>query len=226
MSKDRTFYQILGVSENAKPEEIRSTYLGKARKLHPDNFQNASKREQMESEMRMRELNEAWSTLSSEEKRSNYDLKLQNSNLKGKNFEPNRSATYQEWTPEVREEKQPTRYATEEEMKLTWFAKLVRPVPLLLILIGGVVAVAIVASLGIGSNDDSTRPVPMPTGTPEDCMEFGAGSRGIKVPCDGEHDAIIWTTVFTGESCPEGLKEIYNAQGEGGRFCYTLAAQG
>ncbi len=119
MSKDRTFYQILGVSENAKPEEIRSTYLGKARKLHPDNFQNASKREQMESEMRMRELNEAWSTLSSKEKRSNYDLKLQNSKLKGKNFEPNRSATYQRWTPEVRVEKQPTRYATEEEMKLT-----------------------------------------------------------------------------------------------------------
>ena len=76
MGKEATYYQILGVSPSAKHDEIRAAYLAKARKLHPDNFQNASKREQTRSEELMRELNQAWSTLSNKEKRSEYDLKI------------------------------------------------------------------------------------------------------------------------------------------------------
>ena len=109
--------------------------------------------------------------------------------------------------------------ATREEMKLTWFAKLVRPVPLSLILVA-VVAVAIVASIGIGNNDDSNRSVPVvrPTGQPIDCMNLGTGARGERVKCvSGEYDAIIYRIVPAGEECPKDLEEVYKGNGE--MFC-------
>jgi len=219
MGESQTFYQILGVSENANPEDIRAAYLAKARKLHPDNFRNASKRDQARSEELMRELNQAWSTLSNREKRSKYDLKLINQKSGNRNYTSTDRTSYQEWIPEPTQEKTTPRYATKEEMKLTWFAKLVRPLPLTLILVA-VVAVAIVASIGIGNNDDSNRSVPVvrPTGQPIDCMNLGTGAKGERVKCvSGEYDAIIYRIVPAGEECPKDLEEVYKGNGE--MFC-------
>ncbi len=219
MGKEATYYQILGVSPSAKHEEIRAAYLAKARKLHPDNFQNSPKREQSQSEELMRELNQAWSTLSNKEKRSKYDLKILSGKSDNRSYPSSDVGSYEEWTPEPTPEKTTPRYATEEEMKLTWFAKLVRPFPLVLILVA-VVAVAIIASIGIGNNDASNRPVPAvrPTGQPIACMDYVAGSKGEIVKCvSGEYDAIIYRIVPVGEECPKDLKEVYKGDGE--MFC-------
>ena len=223
MGKEKTFYQILGVSVDAKQSDIRTAYLAKARKLHPDNYQNSSTAELNQSEELMRQINQAWSTLSNEVSRSKYDKKLLSVKEQRSTHNASNWDSYQEWTPKSKPEKQATRYATQEEMKLTWFAKLVRPVPLFLILIGGVVAIAIVASLDNGNNTDRTRSVPVPTGVPISCMDFVAGSKGEKVPC-GNHDAVIWTSVPAGESCPDDLYEVFN--GRGGLFCFTYSDQG
>lgn len=67
MSKD--FYQILGVSRNASPEEIKRAYRRLALKFHPDkNPDNPTTADQF------KEINEAYEVLSNAEKRREYDL--------------------------------------------------------------------------------------------------------------------------------------------------------
>ena len=219
MGKEATYYQILGVSPSAKHDEIRAAYLAKARKLHPDNFQNASKREQTRSEELMRELNQAWSTLSNKEKRSEYDLKISSGKSDNRSYPSFDGGSYEEWIQEPTQERTTPRYATDEEMRITSFAKLVKPLPLGLIFVV-VVAVAIIATIGIGNNDASNRPVPAvrPTGQPIDCMNYVAGSKGERVKCvSGEYDAIIYRIVPAREGCPKDLKEVYKGDGE--MFC-------
>ena len=218
MGERKTFYQILEIPENAKPEEIRSAYLAKARKLHPDNFRNASKRDQARSEELMRELNQAWSTLSNREKRSKYDLKLISEKSDNRTYTSTNRASYQEWTPEPTPKKATPRFATREEMELTWFAKIVRPIPLALILVG-VIVVAVIASLGIGNSDDSNRSVPIvkPTDPVLGCMNLGTGGKAERRSCEVKHEATIYRIVTAGEECPNDLEAVYAGNEE--MFC-------
>ena len=63
----RDYYEILGVSRNSTPDEIKSAFRKLARKYHPD-VNNAP-----DAEERFKEINEAFMVLSDEEKRSVYD---------------------------------------------------------------------------------------------------------------------------------------------------------
>jgi molecular chaperone DnaJ len=65
-SKD--FYKILGVPENAGPDEIRKAYRKLAKKYHPDANQGDP-----QAAERFKELGEAHAVLSNEEKRKQYD---------------------------------------------------------------------------------------------------------------------------------------------------------
>jgi curved DNA-binding protein len=65
MVKD--YYEILGVSKNATPEEIKRAFRRLALKYHPD--RNKSK----EAEERFKEINEAYAVLSDPQKRRQYD---------------------------------------------------------------------------------------------------------------------------------------------------------
>jgi molecular chaperone DnaJ len=68
MSAKRDYYEILGVSREAPPEEIRRAYKREALKYHPDrNPGNAS------AEATFKEVNEANQVLSDEQKRRLYD---------------------------------------------------------------------------------------------------------------------------------------------------------
>lgn len=61
-------YEILGVSKTASQDEIKTAFRKLARKYHPDlNPNNA------EAEAKFKEINGAYSVLSDEQKRSNYD---------------------------------------------------------------------------------------------------------------------------------------------------------
>lgn len=62
----RDYYEVLGLSKNASPEEIKKSFRNKARNLHPDNKESGD-------EAAFKELAEAYEVLSDEQKRATYD---------------------------------------------------------------------------------------------------------------------------------------------------------
>jgi curved DNA-binding protein len=69
--KFRDYYEVLGVSKTATPQEIKSAFRKIARKCHPDLVPPAQKKS---AEEKFKELNEANEVLSDPEKRKKYDL--------------------------------------------------------------------------------------------------------------------------------------------------------
>lgn len=67
-TQSKDFYRILGVAENASADEIKKSYRKLAKKYHPDaNPNDASAAE------RFKEVSEAYSVLSDDDKRKQYD---------------------------------------------------------------------------------------------------------------------------------------------------------
>ena len=73
MAETKDYYAVLGVKEDAATDEIKKAYRKLARKYHPD--KNPDK---PEAEERFKEVQEAYSVLSDEEKRKEYDLRRKN----------------------------------------------------------------------------------------------------------------------------------------------------
>lgn len=65
---EKDYYKVLGVSETASKDEIKRAYRKLAQKHHPDTNKNDT-----EAEHRFKEVSEAYSILSNEEKRKEYD---------------------------------------------------------------------------------------------------------------------------------------------------------
>jgi len=74
MTEDQDFYELLGVSRDASLETIRHVYRQLARAYHPDANPGNSVGEE-----RLKEITEAWETLSDPELRARYDLGLRSS---------------------------------------------------------------------------------------------------------------------------------------------------
>jgi molecular chaperone DnaJ len=64
---DKDYYEVLGVSRDADQRTIKRAFLKLARQLHPD------VNKEPDAEERFKEVNEAYSVLSDERKRANYD---------------------------------------------------------------------------------------------------------------------------------------------------------
>ena len=68
MSEKRDYYEVLGVSRDASDDDIRRSYRKLALKFHPDR-----NKDNPEAEEKFKEATEAYSVLSDEEKRPQYD---------------------------------------------------------------------------------------------------------------------------------------------------------
>ncbi len=68
MADKRDYYEVLGLSKGAGDDEIKKAYRKLAKKYHPD--MNPG---DQEAEVKFKEVNEAYSVLSDEEKKSRYD---------------------------------------------------------------------------------------------------------------------------------------------------------
>lgn len=66
------YYEILKVSKNATPKQIRTSYKNLIKKYHPDIY----KGDKTFAEKITKELNDAYDTLSVPKKRAEYDLSL------------------------------------------------------------------------------------------------------------------------------------------------------
>ena len=90
----KNLYEILEVSENASKDVIENL----AKKYHPD-LQTTAQAKKI-AEEKMKEINEAYSILSDDEKRAKYNQKLKNERIiqenKEINYYPNNSNIYRE----------------------------------------------------------------------------------------------------------------------------------
>ena len=68
MAPNRDFYEVLGVSKNASADEIKKSYRELARKWHPDR-----NHDDPDAEERFKEIQQAYDTLSDDDKRKEYD---------------------------------------------------------------------------------------------------------------------------------------------------------
>ncbi len=67
MANKKDYYEVLGVSKNATPEELKKAYRNLARKHHPDVDKSEG------AEQKFKEINEAYQVLSDPQKKTTYD---------------------------------------------------------------------------------------------------------------------------------------------------------
>jgi curved DNA-binding protein CbpA len=67
------YYSVLGISQNATTEQVRSRFLDLARTLHPDRYQGEEKEK---AEARFQEITEAFNILSNPVRRRDHDQEL------------------------------------------------------------------------------------------------------------------------------------------------------
>jgi molecular chaperone DnaJ len=70
MADKRDYYEVLGISKSATPEEIKKAYRNLALKYHPDRVTPDKKKE---AEEKFKEMSEAYEVLIDSKKKANYD---------------------------------------------------------------------------------------------------------------------------------------------------------
>lgn len=71
-----THYEILGVAPDASHDEVKSAYLERAMRFHPDRHADAAPEVRARADFQMREVNAAWEVLRNPARRADYDARL------------------------------------------------------------------------------------------------------------------------------------------------------
>src|SRR3954471_20723750 len=82
MAAKRDYYEVLGVQQNASPEEVKKAFRRLARQYHPDVNKEAG------ADALFKEINEANEVLSDPEKRAMYDRFGHSGPAGGMGFDP------------------------------------------------------------------------------------------------------------------------------------------
>jgi curved DNA-binding protein CbpA len=212
-----THYDTLGSVPTVTPAELRRAYLERARKLHPDQYTDRPPAERARAERSMQELNAAWTVLSDPVRRLEYDRRL----MEQRPLRPTGPVV----PPAARRDPErprprPRQVATEEEMEIRGFARLIGVKPLLMLVgsVMAVVAVAVALAGGGGQTGTSTprfEDLDLPETDPIGCIDIVP--EAVPVPC-GNHDAVVYLLIDAGETCPGDLEAFYR-DGVGGLFC-------
>mgnify|MGYP000008935492 FL=1 len=94
----KNLYEILGVSSTATKDEIKKKYRECAKKFHPDRFATAPESEKQKAEKTFREINDAYSILSDDFKRKEYDEQLLRGNNSSQRTTNNKKSTSNNFT--------------------------------------------------------------------------------------------------------------------------------
>ncbi len=81
---EKNYYDILEINKNASPEILEKAYKTLIKKYHPDLQKDNLK---IQYEEKIKKINEAYEILSNPEKRKNYNLQLENSEISKKEYE-------------------------------------------------------------------------------------------------------------------------------------------
>lgn len=71
MAESKDYYELLGVSKDATADDLKRAYRKLAKKYHPDAQQDETAKK--DAEVKFKEINEAYSVLSDDQKRAQYD---------------------------------------------------------------------------------------------------------------------------------------------------------
>jgi hypothetical protein len=215
----RTFYQVLGVAPHATHEELRTAHRQLARVLHPDRLAGSSPAERALAERRMREVNEAWTTLSEPGRRAEYDRRLAGGSHAGRGNRPGSAARpsnggtnagttgHRSGRPEDDDDPDAAfaraRAAQidpdEPDLSAAQYL-LLRRGPVVLVVLVGLLLFVVTAYAG-GAGTDASAPTTVPADLPV-CVRLFDGRNSVPVSCDLPNDGRLVTFVQAPLDCP------------------------
>lgn len=121
---EEDYYAILGVEDDAAPEDIRKAYLKLAKKLHPDRFPDDEQGKQA-AQAEFRRVTQAHYVLGESERRTEYDQlrQLARARMVLKNAEPGQAATSPAASADQAAQSATAQQAAAENINRKWAAK-------------------------------------------------------------------------------------------------------
>jgi hypothetical protein len=189
-----TYYDVLGVPQNANNEDLRRAYLGLARTLHPDHTHGMAPTDAEVTARKMQQVNEAWRILRDPASRAAYDRALASSGIRMPKLNVPRPAA----RPRVEEPDFDTPFQHTPARPGDIGVSVARLVPWISI---AVVLIAIFVFTAFAGPKHKAA-------TPQDyvgqCVSSASGSDIVQVPCEGPNDGKVVLVANTPSACPAG----------------------